>query len=121
MRRKEEFERILTEAHEAASAAQADMVEDMNALDCGFAWVSLPGNEPLAAYCRGMARQLLPQPPSYADRKRYGSKGYPKGWQWWGPGSFNGQSISIHEAGARGFRDALARHNISATVGSRYD
>lgn len=40
---------------------------------------------------------------------------------WWKPGGFNGQAIGHHEAGAKAFRDVLAKHNIVGTTGSRYD
>lgn len=42
-------------------------------------------------------------------------------WQWWKPGGFAGQSVGIHEAGARAFRDKLAEYGIRADVGSRLD
>lgn len=109
-----DFEKILDEAHAAASMAQVGMIENMNALDCGFAWVTLGGNEPLVRYCRSLAKKN-------GDRRRYGSKGYPNGWQWWCPGDFNGQSIGIHETGAKAFRDMLALYGIRADVGSRLD
>lgn len=58
---------------------------------------------------------------SYAEKSRYGDKGYPRGWQFWKPGNHNGQSVRIFEAGARGFRDELAKYGIRADVGSRLD
>lgn len=113
---KPDFQAILNEAHAAASAAQAGMNENRFALDCGFAWVTLGGNEPLSRWCRDQLKKDVTK-----NRKVYGHKGYPSGWCWWTPGNFMGQSISIHEAGARAFRDTLAKYNIAATVGSRYD
>lgn len=112
---KVDFEAIIDEAHAAAAAAQQGMVENPNALDCGFAWVTLSGNDTMARYCRHSVAA------KGGDRQRYGSKGYPIGWQWWCPGGFRGQAISIHEAGARAFRDVLARYGIRADVGSRLD
>lgn len=112
---KVEFEKIIDEALAAASAAQEGMIENPNALDCGFAWVVLGGNEPIARFCRA----ALNRNPN--ERRRYGSKGYPTGWQWWCPGDFNGQSIGIHEAGARAFRDTLALYGIRADMCSRLD
>ena len=110
----ETFTAILAEAYAAADLAQAGKVEDLNAFDCGFAWVTIDGTSPLARWCRQQ---------SNGERNRqYGSKGYPTGWQFWCPGNFNGQSIGIHEAGAKAFQDVLAlKYNIRADVGSRYD
>lgn len=114
-----DFESILDEAHTAAGAAIAAMPpEDMNALDCGFAWVMIDGNSPLARHCRKMIKAAGGE--RHANRK-FGSKGYPSGWQFWKPGGFGGQAIGHHEAGAKAFRDVLARHGIRADVGSRFD
>lgn len=114
-----DFKAILLEAHGAAVAATADKVENMNALDCGFAWVTIPGNSGLAKFCR--KAQPDPLKVSYSDHHFYGSKGYPKGWQFWCPGNFNGQSMPIHLLGARAFAAVLAKHGIAAEVGCRYD
>lgn len=108
-----QFESLLAAAHQAARDAQAGMKEGTG-LDCGFAWVVISGNEPLARYCRSRITQ------HGAHRSVYGSKGEP-GWQWWKPGAYAGQSIGIHEAGAKAFRDVLAVYGIRADVCSRYD
>ena len=116
------FAAILDAAHKAAQEAvkaeEARQPEDMHALDCGFAWVVVDGKEPLANWCR---QQVKREGGERLAHRMYGSKGYPRGWQWWKPGDFNGQSIRIHEVGARAFRDKLAEYNIRATVGSRLD
>lgn len=110
------YETILDEAHEAArKAVNAMGPENMHALDCGFAWVTIDGNDPLARHCR---KQLKESP---TMRRTYGDKGYPKGWQFWKPGDFDGQAVGHHEAGARAFRDKLAEYGIRADVGSRLD
>lgn len=109
-----DFEAILTEAHQAAIDAQSGMQEGRG-LDCGIAWVTISGVSPLARYCRTRDHN------STFNARHYGSKGYPTGWKWWKPGGYPGQSIGIHEAGARAFRDVLAKHGYSAEVGSRYD
>lgn len=115
------FEQILNEAHAAAKAAQVGMVEGRG-LDCGFAWVTIAGNSPLARYCRKQIKEAGGEHKlTFAQRRRFGDKGYPSGWQWWQPGGYAGQSIGIHEAGARAFRDKLAEYGYSADVGSRYD
>lgn len=112
------MQQILNEAHDAAKAAVKANAhkENPNAFDCGFAWVTIDGMSPLARHCRKALKT--------ADRSQHrhlGDKGYPKGWQFWCPGEHYGQSIAVMEEGARAFRDALARHGISATVGSRLD
>lgn len=115
-----DFEAILNAAHEAAKAAQVGMVEGRG-LDCGFAWVTISGNDALARHCRkqikaaGGERNL-----TFEQSRLYGRAGEP-GWQWWKPGGFPGQSVGIHEAGARAFRDKLAEYGIRADVGSRLD
>lgn len=115
-----DYEAILRYAHTTAKRAleteARDRPENPHAFDCGFAWVTIDGNHPLARWCRKNAHKD-------GSRRYYGDKGYPRGWQWWKPGSdeFPGQSIRIFEAGARAFRDALAEHNIVGTVGSRLD
>lgn len=107
---------ILTEAHEAAARA-VENHEDKWA--CGFAWVTVEGNTPLARHCRKMAEKSIAT--ERTARRLYGSKGYPKGWQWWCPGNFPGQSVEAHEAGAHAFRDKLGEYGIRADVGSRLD
>lgn len=120
MLHKIDFADILAEAHEAAETAIAKLgPENPYALDCGFAWVTIDGNHPLARWAR---QQLKASDNStYQTRFYYGDKGYPKGWQWWKPGNFNGQAIGHHRAGANAFSEVLARYNIVGTVGSRYD
>ena len=114
------FEAILDEAYAAADAViVAKGPEDMNALDCGFAWVVIGGTEPLARYCRAALKKM----PSvgWRESRRYGSKHWQRGWEFWGPGEFNGQAIGHKRAGAEAFAAMLAKHNINGTVGSRYD
>lgn len=120
-----DYEAILTEAHNAAREAVAAEVarqpEDERDCDCGFAWVTVEGNEAIARHCRAKLKDTAPAHQIKGDRSRYGDKGYPKGWQWWKPGNFRGQSVRIHEVGARAFRDVLAKHGIRADSGSRLD
>ena len=111
-----DFEKVLAEAHKAASDAQIDAVD---AWACGFAWVTIDGNDPLARHCRKMAKALAPL--DFHARRFYGDKGYPRGWQFWGPGNFRGQSVDAHEKGAVAFRNALGAHGIRADVNSRLD
>lgn len=115
---------IFLHAKQAATQATLDEVnrqpEDMNAFDCGFAWVTIhPARGSFVSWCKAQIKALGGER-NYASRQ-YGDKAYGGGWQFWKPGEFNGQSIRIHEVGARAFRDELAKYGISATVGSRLD
>ena len=112
-----DFATILAEAHQAASDAQRNEVEQMNHFNCGFAWVTVDGRHPLVRWCR---QQSSPKAVG-TEFRMYGSKGYPKGWQWWCPGSFRGQDVDIHRKGAQAFADKLAEYGITATVDSRLD
>lgn len=112
-----DYEKILKEAHEAAAAAQ---IGGHDRGSCGFAWVTIPGNDGLARWCRAQAKKL-PEGAPYAQTRIYGGKGYPTGHQWWKPGNFNGQAVETHEAGAIAFRDKLGEYGIRADVGSRLD
>ncbi|MDB5177503.1 MAG: hypothetical protein JWN75_1171 [Candidatus Saccharibacteria bacterium] len=121
------FQGALDRAHAAASAAQVGMVEDMNAFDCGFAWVVVHDLS-FMNWCR---KQIVAcdlneanDTPSklHAAKAFYGSKNWSTGWCFWKPGDFSGQSVGIHEAGARAFRDSLARDlNIRCETGTRLD
>jgi hypothetical protein len=122
------YEAILTEALEAAQAAskaaETRMGADRDA--CGFAWCRIDGNEPLARFCRAEIKRLksdegLDRLQKQSLSLRYGDKGYPTGWEFWNPGGSNWQSVGVKEAGARAFRDALAKYGTSASVGSRLD
>ena len=106
---------ILNAAHKAAREATEGR-PDRGA--CGFAWVTVDGNSPLARWCR---KHAPAGDNSWQVRRIYGDKGYPKGWQWWCPGEHRGQSVDAHEAGAVAFRDKLAEYGIRADCGSRLD
>jgi hypothetical protein len=107
---------VLAEAHKAASEA-VDGQPDQYA--CGFAWVVIYGNDPLARYCRA---QLKLQPgDDWKTRRYFGDRGYPRGWHFWQPGNFPGQSVDTHLKGATAFRAVLAKYGIRADVNSRLD
>lgn len=110
-----DYEQILFEAHEAADIVGA-YLNDEGA--CGFAWVVIPGNHPLARYCRTYLKKR--NGGDSVDRMHFGSKSYPTGWHWWGPG-FDGQSIEAEEKAAAAFRDVLGKYGIRADVCSRLD
>ena len=106
-----DYSLVLFKAHATAEVAVAGL-PDTGA--CGFAWVVIPGTDPLARYCRAKTK-------GGSTSRIYGSKGTTKGWQFWKPGGFDGQAVDAHEAGAAAFRDVLASYGISATLGSRLD
>lgn len=112
----EQLQRVLMEAHHAAAEAVKD-AEDKWA--CGWAWVAIEGNSPLARHCRKMQKNTGLN--DFTARRLYDSKGWPRGWQFWCPGNFRGQSVDAHEKGAVAFRDKLAEYGIRADVGSRLD
>lgn len=115
-----DYAAILEEAHAAAhEAVAAEGPENIYAANCGFAWVVISGNEPLARWCRAQRKRMAND--TYASRAYFGDKHWHKGWNFWNPGDFSGQQVSHKEAGARAFRDALAKYGIVATVGSRLD
>ena len=117
---KPDFAAILNEAHDAARMAViAKGAEDMTAFDCGMAWVVIDGTSPLARWCRAQIKAQ--DNPKLSFSRRFGDKHWQKGWQFWKPGDFAGQAIGHHVAGATAFQSVLVRHNINATVGSRYD
>lgn len=136
-----DFAKIFEDAHQAARDAVANEIatngpEDPHAFDCGFAWVKVSGKSPFvrwikkqlaekfcAKYVGGNLRNLdgtwAPSKPR--ESLRYGSPGYPTGWQFWKPGEFPGQSIRIHEAGSRAFAKHLTDNGIDAYMDSRLD
>lgn len=118
-----DYEAILTEARTAAvkAASHAAMIYDDMRGSCGFAWVQISGQEALARHCRKQLKALPIDGSRTADRRAYGDKGYPTGWQFWNPGDHHGQRIDIKEAGAKAFRDVLGKYGIRADVGSRLD
>jgi len=112
------FEELLDEAHAAAHAAAHKAEDEATTwFPCGFAWITIGGNEPLARHCRGAIDEADPQ----CTRNRYGDKGYPKGWTWWCPGHGATQRMATFEAAAKAFAEVLRREGIECTVGSRMD
>lgn len=126
-----DYEAILTEAYEAADAAikaKFDKGDREHPFNCGFAWVIIDGKEPLANYCRTKLKANQQLNGRRIDAIRYGDKGYPRGWQFWKPGSWPAnapqnfqQDRDFWVAGARAFARVLEDHGVHATVGSRLD
>ena len=130
------FEKILNEAHAAATAAiraMFDAGKSEQPFNCGFAWVTIDGTSPMARHCRKMANSETGQSKAFKSEyhHRYGDKGYPRGWQWWGPGDWPSsqemghpvytQDMDFKAAGARAFQDVLGTYGYNATVGTRLD
>jgi len=110
-----DFAKLWAEARHAAQAA-AEMQdrrlgdENSRGLDCGFAWVTLPGNIPFGRW---------------AKKQGIASKGYPSGLSIWYTKlhTLPTQSISVHEAAVRAARDVLAHGLQTSLIGmsSRLD
>ena len=120
------WESVLVEAHNAAKAAViaelAREPENPHAFDCGFAWVTIPGTHPLARHCRTQRNRLEGDARAQNDGAHlYGNKGYPRGWQWWCPSDYRGQSVRVWRVGAAAFAACLATHGVRADVRSRLD
>lgn len=138
-----DFGKILQEAHDAATAAILARFKSggrEQPFNCGFAWVTIDGNDATARYCRSelKARKALFDKGQIGRgalseaHNHFGDKGYPRGWQWWKPGVWPNkdeagvpavyeQDMDFHVAAARAFQEVLANYGISATVGSRLD
>lgn len=110
-----EFEKIWAAAKAAAqAAADAENAklppEAMRGLDCGFAWVQMPGTIPFARW---------------AKKQGIASKGYPSGMQIWYSKVYNAntQSVSVHEAACTAARNVLAQAlgTSMISMGSRLD
>lgn len=104
------WQRARTAAQAAALQQNAVLGSEDGRFDCGFAWVTLPGNE---AFGR------------WAKKQGIASKGYPTGLQIWYSKLHEvpTQSVSVHEAAARAARDVLAHGLQSSMIGcsSRLD
>lgn len=139
-----DFHSLLEKAHNQATAAMEDFlagyrgvckdqsaetlakqlkncgvtsVDQLEPLYCGRAWISIKGTTPLAKFCNKMeAEQGRGAPHGF-----YGMKGYPKGWEFYCPGTYRGQSMDVFEAGAKAFAEVLRENNIECVFHSRAD
>lgn len=111
----EQFEILWNAArHAAQRAAEVENLrlgdENCRGFDCGFAWVTFPGN---TAFGR------------WAKKAGIASKSYIGGLEVWYSKlhSVPTQSVSVHEAAARAARDVLAHGLQSSAIsfGSRLD
>ena len=116
-----DYENLLTKAFAAAKQA-ADIEETTNGhnwFPCGFAWVIIPGNSPLARHCR---QQIAAYSKSgNIPTLDYGDKNYPRGWQFWCPGARLTQRMDTYKAAAKAFAKVLTDAGLDATVGWRAD
>lgn len=136
------YQKILTEAHQAATDAIAAHIAAGNKehpFNCGFAWVTIDGTGGLARWCRkeikrtnDAARAITGGNSAHSINKAHrrhirklGDKGYPSGWQFWCPGEWPEghyrQDMDFHAVGSRAFQKKLGEHGIVATVGTRLD
>lgn len=101
---------IHAEALAAAKKAIADFgPEDTQALNCGFAWVTLrPATHPFVRWCR---------------QNGVGAKRWGTGWWISYPGNAPVQQVDIHYAGAKAYADVIARRvpDIEVFAESRLD
>ena len=116
-------EELLTKAHEAASAAILAHFQAGNReapFNRGFAWVTISGISPRARWCR-----------TQQPARRWGAKGYLKGWTFFCPGEWPtgiemgfpvyAQDRDFHLAGAKAFARVLEEHGHKAVVACRLD
>jgi len=97
----------LTEAHSACMALAGKYGNDFGC--CGFAWLNIYG-------IKGNTRL----------GKKMKAVGFDKSWlkgaiYLWSPGNYNGQSLDIHEAGARAAAKIFTGYGFKAYSGSRMD
>ena len=101
---------IKNEAEVAANLAQADFLQKHGEMAyCGFAWVNVYVDRTNSK----VAKELM----KIGFRKDY----RPKCLNLWKPGSYNGQSMDVLEAGARAYADVLTKYGFRAYMGSRAD
>jgi hypothetical protein len=84
--------------------------ENCRGFDCGFAWVTMPGNIPFGRW---------------AKKQGIAGKNYPSGLEIWYSRihTVPTQSVSVHEAACRAARDVLAHGLQTSMIGmsSRLD
>lgn len=135
-----DYAEVFKNAEDAATIAMSTTAAkvDPNAFDCGFAWVTVrPARGGFVSWCKaqikaagakfdsaGNMTNLDGSFPATNSRlvSKYGSLAYGGGWQFWKPGTgYNGQSMTVFEAGARAFANVLVENGVKASVGTRLD
>ena len=101
---------IVQEAFTAARTAEADyLARHGEPMYCGFAWVD-----------------VFVERTNSKEAKELIKIGFKKSWRakclnLWRPGGYNGQSMSIKEAGASAYAEVLSKYGFRAYCGSRAD
>jgi hypothetical protein len=105
-----DIQTIHAEAMAAANQAQQILLAQRgDTLYCGFAWVNVYVDRTNSRE----AKELL----KIGFRKDY----RPKCLCFWKPGSYGGQSMDVHEEGARAYAEVLSKYGFRAYAGSRPD
>ena len=105
-----DIQAIHNEAMVAANLAQAEWLQQHgDGAYCGFAWVNVYVDRTNSK----AAKELM----SIGFRKDY----VPKRLNFWKPGAYNGQSMDVHEQGARAYAAVLTKYGFRAYMGSRAD
>ena len=98
------------EAEQAANLAQQEFLSEHGEMAyCGFAWVEVYVSRTNSREAKALAKMGFDK--SYR-RKRM---------DMWKPGAYNGQSMTIHEVGARAYAEVLTKYGFKAYMGSRAD
>ena len=106
----ENIEQIRKEAQMAADKAQSDwLAEHGDTPYCGFAWVDVKVTRTNSKEAKALEK---------IGFKKSWERGYMQNWK---PGSYGGQSMDVHEAGAQAYADVLRQYGFKATMGSRAD
>ena len=101
---------IKNEAEQAANLAQEAFLKTHGDMAyCGFAWVEVFVNRT-----------------NSKEAKLLKEIGFKNSWQrkvlnLWKPGSYNGQSMDVLEAGAQAYAEVLSKYGFRAYMGSRAD
>lgn len=106
----ENIEKIASEAKLAADKAQSDyLAEHGDSAYCGFAWVDVKVTRTNSKEAKALEKMGF---------KKSWERGYMQNWK---PGAYGGQSMDVHEAGARAYADVLRQYGFKAYMGSRAD
>ena len=106
----ETIAKIAGEAKLAADKAQSDhLAEHGEDAYCGFGWVEVYVERTNSREAKALTKMGFDK--SYR-RKRM---------DMWKPGAYNGQSMTIHEVGARAYAEVLKKYGFRAYMGSRAD
>ena len=105
-----DIQAIRNEAEVAANLAQANHLKQYGEdAYCGFAWVNVYVDRTNSK----TAKELM----TIGFKKDY----VPKRLCFWKPGTYNGQSMTVLEVGARAYADVLQKYGFRAYAGSRAD